>query len=52
MESLLPFMGGAFLFAMEGALGESASQAEIAAWEEVYDAISTEMMKDMLLEED
>ena len=46
--SFFPFMGQAVIYAMEQYLGKTLTNDERDAWEEVFDAISNEIVKSIL----
>mmetsp|Transcript_7579 Transcript_7579/g.9906 ORF Transcript_7579/g.9906 Transcript_7579/m.9906 type:complete len:153 (+) Transcript_7579:63-521(+) len=47
--SFFPFMGQALMHAMETFLGKKLNDEQQGAWEEVYDAISNEIVKNILM---
>jgi len=46
--SFFPFMGQAVIHAMESYLSRSLTEEERDAWEEVYDAVSGDIVKQIL----
>ncbi|KAL7569415.1 hypothetical protein ACA910_009602 [Epithemia clementina (nom. ined.)] len=46
--SFFPFMGQALIFAVEKYLGKKLAAEQRIAWEEVYDSISNEIIKNIL----
>ncbi|KAL7569419.1 hypothetical protein ACA910_009605 [Epithemia clementina (nom. ined.)] len=46
--SFFPFMGEALIYAVESYLGKQLSEEQRIAWEEVYDSISNEIVKNIL----
>ncbi|KAL7569411.1 hypothetical protein ACA910_009598 [Epithemia clementina (nom. ined.)] len=46
--SFFPFMGQALIFAVEKYLGKQLTTEQRVAWEEVYDSISNEIVKNIL----
>ncbi|KAL7574410.1 hypothetical protein ACA910_008505 [Epithemia clementina (nom. ined.)] len=45
---LFPYMGKALLYALEQALDRKLTHRETLAWEEIYDAISSELVRHIL----
>jgi hemoglobin-like flavoprotein len=46
--SFFPFMGQALIFALEKSLNQKLTDEQRCAWEEVYDSISNEIVKNIL----
>ena len=46
--SFFPFLGQAFVWAMEQTIGEEMTEEHKESWEEVYDAISGQIVKAIL----
>ena len=49
--SFFPYMGKALLYALEQALKRPLSTREVHAWEEIYDVVSTELIRHILHDE-
>ena len=46
--SLFPFLGNALVWALQKDIGSELSDEQIEAWQDVYDAISGEIVKAIL----
>lgn len=46
--SLFPFLGNALIWAIQNDIGDDMTDEHIEAWEEVYDAISGDIVKAIL----
>lgn len=47
--SFFPFMGQALIYSLEKSLGQELTKEQRNAWEDVYDAISNEIVKQILV---